>query len=216
MRKATLLSIALWISSTLTAGPIVSPVSAVVNSGGTDPSTSIVNTLNRNGLSVGFTSGVTDFDTYLAGNPTHTLGFTNAEWFSASGTTTASVTYDLGSILLIDRLALWNEESAGIGSLNLLSSTDNVVFTPRVAGFAPPDNPLADYPATVVNLGGAVSARYVRFDMSGCPQANPGTFAGCAIGEVAFSTGAAVPEPSSIFLLGLGLSGLIAARFRRS
>src|SRR6185436_12877547 len=107
MLKASLLSMALLLSSTLMAGPIISPVSAVVNSGGTDPSTSIVNTLNRNGLSVGFTSGVTDFDTYLAGNPTHTFGFTNAEWFSSSGTTTASVTYDLGSILLIDRLALW-------------------------------------------------------------------------------------------------------------
>ena len=42
--------------------------------------------------------------------------FAGFEWFSNSGTTAAVVTYDLGAVITIDRLALWNEESSGIGT----------------------------------------------------------------------------------------------------
>lgn len=205
------------VASTLSAAVIVSPVNGVINSGGPGFG-SLADTFNHNGLSAGYTSGVTDFDAYLAGNPTHTVAFGGFEWFSNEGTTSARVTYDLGSLMSIDRLALWNEESSGIGTLNLLYSTDNSTFNPLVSNLHPTDHPLADYTADVFGFGGSVNARWVRFDMSGCPQPNVGSFQACAIGEVAFSSGAStgVPEPSSVLLIGLGLSGLIAARFRKS
>ncbi len=213
MRK-TLLSSLLLAASTLSGAAIVSPVSGVINSNGPGFG-SLADTWNQNGLLTGFVSGVTDFDTYLATNPLHSPVFNGNEWFATQNTTTAVVTYDLGATLLIDRLALWNEESSGIGLLNLSYSTDNITFMSLVGNIIPTDRAGVNYPADVISFGGAVDARYVRFDMSNCPQPNGGSFAACAIGEVAFSVNS-IPEPSSMVMLGLGLAALVGARFRRS
>lgn len=174
-------------------GAIISPISATIDAGGVGFG-SINNTLDQSGLTAGFTSGVTDFDTYLATTPRHTMIFAGFEWFSDSGTTAAVVTYDLGAAITIDRLALWNEESSGIGTLDLLSSTDGVTFTPLASGLHPTDNALTSpidsppYSADVFTFA-RTSARFVRLAASGCPQPDPGSFPACAIGEVAFRVG---------------------------
>ncbi len=145
---------------------------------------------------------------------THTSIFAGYEWFGNFGTTAATVTYDLGSVKSFDRLALWNEESSGIGLLDLWTSIDGTTFTSLASGLTPFDNPLANYPAEVFSVG--ATARYVRFDMSRCPQADPGTYVGCAIGEVAFRSSTDVPEPAMLGLLGLGLVGLVGSRRRKA
>ena len=211
MCKTLLISI-LLVASTLSGATIVSPISGVVNTSGPGFG-SLADTLNQNGLLTNFVSGVTNFDTYIATNPLHSLVFFGNEWFSNQGATTAMVTYDLGSTRRIDRLALWNEDSSGIGLLNLFYSTDNITFTSLVSNIIPTDHAVVNYAADVISFGGAVDARYVRFDMSNCPQPNGGSFVACAIGEVAFSE---VPEPSSMVMFGLGLAALVGARFRRS
>jgi hypothetical protein len=203
-------------SSASAAGIIFSPVSAVINSGAPGFG-NIADTYNQNGLSTSFISGVTDFDAYLALNPVHTNIFQGNEWFSNDPSNNAVVTYDLGSVLNIDRLALWNEESSGIGTLNLLYSTDNVNFSSLASGLTPFDNPLADYPAEVFSFA-STSARYVRFEASGCPQPNPGSFNSCAIGEVAFSISAPreIPEPSGMIGTSVIAIGLIGAKVLKS
>lgn len=194
-------------------GTIIAPISGVVDVGGPGFGT-LAHTFNQASLSTGYTSGVTNFDAYIASNPTHTTIFGGFEYFGAAGTSALTVTYDLGAATRINALALWNEESSGIGLLNLLGSLDGITFTSLASGLVPTDNTLASsvYSADVFSFA-STNARYVRFEASRCPQALPGSFAACAIGEVAFRT-AAVPEPQSWALLIAGF-GLVGATLRR-
>jgi F5/8 type C domain len=196
-------------------GFIFSPVNGVINNGGPGYG-SLADTYNQNGLSTKFVSGVTDFDDYLALNPTHTTIYPGYEWFSDLYPQRVTVTYDLGSIKSIDRLALWNEESAGIGRLDLSYSTDNINFLSLASGLSPLDT-LDNYPAQVFSFT-KTDARYVRFEASACPQHNTRSnyFAGCGIGEVAFSINAnttSVPEPFTI--VGTLVGGTAAMRMRK-
>lgn len=147
----------------------------------------IRNTINQSGLSSRFNSGTDDFDTFLSTNPTHTILAGYTEWFTPTDITTATVTYNLGNVFTLDRLALWNEEFAGISKFNLLASKNGVDFSTVSNGISPINNPLnSDYPAEVIDFGSSVDAQYVKLDITDCPQPNAG-FNGCGIGEVAFS-----------------------------
>jgi len=220
LKKAYLTTLVVLLSPlAANAGPILCATDAVVNEGGST-ATTITNTINQVGLSAGYTCGVTDFDTYIASGPSHTAGFTS-EWFSEQGRNSAIVTYDLGAAFFVDGLALWNEESSGIRFLDLLGSLNGVDFFSLALGLTPFDNPLDasfSYLAEVFSFS-SVSLRYVRFGMTGCPQDDPESFVGCAIGEVAFRQGtgtASVPEPGTLALLGLGLAGIGFAKRKKA
>ena len=175
----------------------------------------IGNTIDHSGLSANFINGVSDFDAYLAGNPMHTSVADHNEWFSQLGVTQASIIYDLGSVKTVDRLALWNEEFSGFGTGRIAYSLDGQTFLSLIS-ISPVDSPFdgspSDQPYGAQVFGWeTVSARYFRFDVSGCPQPDGDPALLCGIGEVAFSVvqqePPLVPEPGTLSLLALGLAG---------
>jgi len=188
------------------AATIIGPTSATISGGGPGFG-SIADTYNQSGLSNSYISGITDFASYLSGGTTHTIAFQDFEWFSAEGSS-ASVTYDLGSVIGIKSLALWNEESSGIGMLSLFQSSDGVSFS-SIGSFSPTDNPFdVSYVAQVFDFS-PTKARYIRFDMSGCPQ-EPSGFGSCAIGEVAFQSAqvTSVPETTAWGMMLFGFAAV--------
>lgn len=192
------------------AQEIVAPQSAVINSGGPGNG-SINDTFNQSGLSSGYISGVTDFNSYIATNPLHSFAFSGNEWFSSINNNSSIVTFDLGSIFTLDALALWNEDASGIGTLSLLGSSDGALFN-ALGVFSPTNNEVnRDYGPQVFTFA-ASAVRFVQFNMTDCPQPGQPSFNGCAIGEVAFRAAAvngAVPEPTTwaLMLLGFGAVG---------
>lgn len=157
----------------------------------------IGNTIDQSGLSSNFIDGVTDFDTYILSNPLHTQFALNTEWFSAFGDTAATVTYDLGAIFSVDRLAIWNEEQGGIDSLDVLSSTDGINFTLILDDFTGlTDNPSgSDYPADVVDLSGIFTVKHIRLEMNCQPSGEE--YNGCSMGEFAVSDVGATSVPAN-------------------
>lgn len=214
---AAALSVALL--STAQAGTIVSAVDATVLSGGPGIG-DIADTYNLFGLFNDYVSGVTDFDSY-AFSQLHDFEYDGQEWFSNEGTTASVVSYDLGKVQNVQGMAFWNEDGTGVGQLNLLGSTDGTNWFSLLSNLHPTDNTFkAAYKADVYSWQ-SVALRYVKLEMSGCPQVQPASniLTACGIGEVAFNASptTAVPElnPISMGALGLGLMAL-GLRRRRS
>lgn len=197
-------------SPVVSAGPIISATDAIINSGASYPDVDndIVNTYNQAGLYDQYIDNVTDFDTYIASAPYHTSDYNNQEWFSDGPD--VSVTYDLGRLVNVNALALWNEETTGINIFDLFGSNDGVDFYNLASNLTPTDNPFdfdrpnEDYRYLPDRFNFESSyLQYLRFDISGCHD-DTNTFNFCSIGEVAFRvTDVPEPEPLAIFCLGL-------------
>lgn len=215
VRLQLILSLTLFAATqAASAQAIISPVNAAVTGGGSLGS--LAPTYNQSGLYTGFTSGVTDFATYMATNPGHSPFF-SGEWASPSGNHDSDVVFDLGSVMGIDKLAFWNEEAGGVGTLNVFGSVDNVSFFALALNLTPTNaSQGADYYANVYAFA-PTAARYVLLDMHGCPNPN-GNWNGCTLGEVAFETAvieSTTPEPASMVLMFTGLAGIGAVVRRR-
>ncbi len=208
------------------ADVIRSPTSVVLNTMGEyGPNFQDTDVIDQSGLSAGFTSGTSDFDTYLASNPTHEGNSLHA-WYGSLNVVTGSVGYDLGASHSITRLALWN-----IGNNDDIPS---IPFGSNVRGFEVYTSAVGDFSAetlvgSFVAGSGSVGflkvgaqvfdvtdsvGRYVRLRIT----SNYGATHATGFGELAFATAAppppSIPEPSTVMLLAAGMMAVVSRRRR--
>jgi len=185
----------------------------------------IVDTINQNGLATHYFSGSTDWDTYFAGGgPLHNQDWNNQEWFSApqldaggysASDIQGSIDFDLGSVFKIDGLALWNEDSFGIGKFDVWVSENGSSWSRVIQDYVP-TNWSYDVPYTANLLNWtATDIRFVRLTITEGGFKEPTAQYGVAIGEIAFSGTNPVPEPATIALMGIGLAGILGRKLSR-
>lgn len=188
-------------SGTVSAGVILSPVAVVGNTMGT-ANGNVARLFDQSGLSLGFTSGVTDYGTYIGAGPTHALNSASNAW---SGTTIPGhLDFDLGAPTQITSFVLWTQaNSNAVNRFSLISALDS--------GFTTGVTNLGGFGA-VIGLGAqtfSVSGfgEYLRLEV----LSNHGGM-NINIGEVAIES--SVPEPTTLSLFALALGGL-AFRMRK-
>jgi hypothetical protein len=202
------------------AGLILQPAAASTDMGTFSFFSPPDNTRNQSGLSAGYTSLVTDFDTYIASNPTHNSLDVFNDWRSNIGIVTGSFDFDLGGTFTIQSFALWNIGSGQFSLANVrgfeLLADDNAAFSSPTSLGSFDANPNTG-PDTAVLPGvfpfAPTSAAFVRMVIT----SNNGAIV-TEIGEAAFevqSSPAAVPEPASMGLLAAGGLGLLGYGWRR-
>ena len=175
------------------------------------------NIINQSGLSAGFTSGVTDFDTYTA-STTHNSANASNSGFTASGALPQLFTFDIGPDTTVSGFAFWEVD-------NVRSAREFQLFADNDGDF---DNGTTDFLGdfSVNNLGSglvaqtgvfsSVSTRFVHLLASN--DSLPGIVTG--IGEFAFRSGnvavSTVPVPAALPLYGTGLAIIGFIGWRRN
>lgn len=180
----------------------------------TAPGTNINNTISQVQLSpIGYVSGVTDLDTFLAANPVDFSSSASNFWVSADGTTTGNVDFDLGAVRAVGAFVLWNFHSAGthaVRDFTLIGATD--------AAFSNASTILTVTSAAQVGTSPNIGFTRYNFSIGAYSHirlmitANYGqTFTGFA--EAAFGDVVGAPEPSTT-VLGLGIVAATWVGFR--
>lgn len=178
----------------------------------------VENIINQSGLSAGYTSGVTDFATFV-GSATHTNPSVSNGYASPSNFVTEyDFDFDFGSIVSLSRFALWNDQDTqAIKDFELFSSLDSsfTSLTSLGAFSAAQWMGASDaVEAEVFDMADA-SSQYFRLAVSNAH------FSGTNLinfGEVAFEAQTSVvPLPAAFPLLagGLGFFGLMGWRRKR-
>lgn len=195
--RSMLLAVVFLFASVVSAaaGSIVGAAGVVSDMGVLVPGiTDLERIGDQSGLSAGYTSGGDDFGAYLAGSPTHTsVGGT--DWISEDGSTTGYIEFDLGSLMVIDAMAIWNMSFQNPQQLTAAVTEFDLFANGNLLGSYTIGVPAAN-PSLAQVIGFApVAAQIVRMEIT----ANNGSRLNSALGEVAFSA-FPVPEPGAALL----------------
>jgi hypothetical protein len=226
-RPTRVLSVAvgftLAIASVAQAGPILMATGATTDMGSFNATYSPTNAIDQSGLAAGYTSGVTDFDTFVASTST-LFGASGANpWFSAQGVFTGNFDFDLGGTYTLSSFALWNDPqdvgNQGIQDFSLYADDNSAFSSPTLLG----SYTAAEGTGTFgnledLNLGQiftffSTEASFVRMAI----ESNYGSTSVTGFTEAAFEIAGPtpIPEPGSLLLLGAGVTGVVATLRKR-
>jgi hypothetical protein len=194
------------------AGPIIQPAGASTSLGQFNASYPPSRVIDQSGLAATYTSGVTNFDTFVPATKTVNGANVPNIWFSANNVITGNFDFDLGSPIGIESFALWTDPQPGAhqGPRNfaLIGALDPAFTVPIALGTYNALEGTGD----ANNFGQVFTftptvARYVRMQIN----TNWGSPATTGMVEAAFE--ASVPEPATPTLL---LTAAAATLFRRN
>ena len=164
----------------------------------------IGNTIDQSGLSSTYTSGVDDFDSFVAGT---TASFGTSAFLTVGGTSSQldNFYFDLGSSYEINAMAVWNQSgTASLNTFDIYSSADIGFTSTTLLGSYSIGYIGGTEPSNVFSFI-ATDAQYFMIDVT----SNYGYADSTRVNEVAF---AAIPEPASLGLIGLVTGGIYFAR----
>jgi hypothetical protein len=213
---AALAGVMMSVCSLANAGLIYSATSIIDGPTPID-SYNAANTIDQSGLSSNYISGVTDFNAFIGLSPIHNrVSGLGANFLASFDNPVANVDFDMGEILNLSRLALWNypfSNSVGINGFSIYSSaTSDFSVTSILGTFNAIDNGNGSTNSAQIFDFSDMSSRYIRLSITS-------SYSGSSVGfsEIAFEGTPAidVPEPSALAIFALGMIGLASRRFKK-
>lgn len=174
----------------------------------------ISHTIDQSTLSTPYTSGVTDFDSYVGSTAHLGAGGASEIWYSPEGAITATIVFDLGGSYALDGFALWADWQGvgqGVNEFRLSASSESSFTSSTLLG----DFQATDGPGFVIgaasNFGqtfgfAETNASFIQMEIFSNHGA---TFPVVGFGEAAFRLADTVPGPASLPLLFAGFLGVI-------
>ncbi|WP_337185335.1 PEPxxWA-CTERM sorting domain-containing protein [Phenylobacterium sp.] len=211
---AASLAAAILAAGSAQAAKIIAPVSVTASAGTAGAPLWVPSRMiDQTGLSVTYIPGVTEFEDFIAADPTHAYA-PGTPWLSSGNTTSAFLTFDFGQVVRLGKLAYFDDPRTTASTLRLSAAG----WTGAAFDVLDPDTHPAR--AQVFDFG-FVETRYLTIEITGCnrPATGGGRWTGCGIGELVFAEGsptAAVPEPAAwaMMILGFGAAGAVIRRRR--
>ncbi len=193
------------------AATILQPASASTNMGELFPA---ARAISKSALSVGYTTLVTNFDTYLASGPTSVHGNGTNIWGSTLGVRSGHFDLALGGSYLVSSIAFWNliGDPSSVRQFNLLLDDNSAFSSPDNLGTFTALNDLGKGSNTAAQVFAFTEtlASFVRLEILNTWDASSSH---TAFNEVAFRVNSA-PEPNAGLLSGLALLVVVASRRR--